>query len=122
MKIAVIEDGIGKYRKIESECEKRGIDTEILHDLESAIVYLRDSHDVDGIITDMQYPLRKGGDVKMAGNRLLEWLLQEKMEIPVLGNSHLDFDSEYPYFTKKMNGYFEEHIFQEFVSLIGGHD
>ena len=121
MKIVVIDDGIGKCRKIESECGKRGIETVILHDLKSAIEYLTDNP-VDGIITDMQYPLQKGGDVKRAGDLLLKLLFKQNKEIPVLGNSHLDFNSEYPYFTKKMNGYFEEYLFQEFVTLIEGHN
>ena len=95
----------------------------VFQDLESAHNSIKNDHShIDGIITDMRYPLQKGGEVKRAGNQLLDWLLEQKIKIPVLGNSHLEFDSEYPYYTEKMNGYFEEHIFQEFISLIGGHE
>lgn len=123
MTIMIIDDGIGKCRKIEAECGKRGIETKVFHDLESAQNCLKNNHShIDGIITDMRYPLQKGGKAERAGNQLLDWLLKQKIEIPVLGNSHLEFNSEYPYFKEKMNGYFEEHIFQKFVSLIGGHN
>ena len=122
MKIMVVDDGHERCRRIEEACKTMDIETVIFHQLMPAIEYLKFNH-VDGIITDRSYPLKEGEDEdKSAGIKLLNWLADRKKRIPVLGNSTMQFVSDYSYYKGKMDGYINMHIFYDFISSIGNHN
>lgn len=91
--ILLIEDNIYKAIDIERTLEDCGV-TNItrvgFH--EEALEKLEVSFDL--IITDMQYPLQRGGDCDLeAGFKLIEYLKEKELTIPVVICSTSNYES-----------------------------
>ena len=91
--ILLIEDNIYKAIDIERALEECGV-TNITRVgfLEEALERLEVSFDL--IITDMQYPLQCGGDCDLeAGFKLIEYLKENELAIPVVICSTNNYES-----------------------------
>lgn len=118
MRLLIVEDERAKSLPIEKVAKAIGIETVTVCNLSAAIRFL-DNEKADGIITDKSYPIEEGeSKVVTAGIQLLEWLHDHEKKIPVLGNSMSQFSTEYPFYRGKMNGFFSENIFLDFISKI----
>lgn len=119
MKIMIVDDSPHRCRRVEEALEKMGVKCITFSSLLPAIQFLKVNH-VDGIITDMKYPMhdKSSSELKGAGNLLLKWLILQKKKIPVLGNSYCKFDMSYPYYRGQMPGYCHWEILKEYVSSI----
>ncbi len=120
MTIMIIDDSPHRCRRVEEALETIGVECITFSSLLPGIRFLK-MNDVDGIVTDMQYPIsdKPNSDVKEAGKILLKWLVFQKKEIPVLGNSHCQFNTSYPYYKGQLPGYYQDWqlgILKEFVS------
>ena len=118
MRILIVEDNRTKSLPIEEATKAIGMEAVNCFNLSSAIDFLK-NNTVDGIVTDKSYPINEGEkENSTAGIQLLEWLNDHKKKIPVLGNSMSQFSTEYPFYKGKMNGFFSEDIFLDFISKI----
>lgn len=125
VRIIVIDDDSNKIRYVEEGAKKLGIEVVAFRALVPAIEFLGRKR-VDGIVTDMAFPVYQNNPESFqdnAGKLLLEWLIHEKQEIPVLGYSiaMLNFRTEYPYYEGEMTAYFRMDLFYNFVSSIRDH-
>lgn len=97
LKVLVVEDNLTKYGDIKSALEKCKIQNiESAFNMEEAfgIIYQYNEKNspFDLIITDMQYPLSEYGSiVDDAGERLIERLKKESIDIPVIVCSSLRY-------------------------------
>lgn len=126
MTILIIDDTPKKIEFVERAARKLEVSYIAFMALTPAIEYLKHNH-VDGIITDMEFPLREeepNSFESQARNFLLRWLVCKKKQIPVLGNSIQEFNVEinYPFYKGRMPGVFVWDTFQTFISTIKGHD
>ena len=119
MTIVIIDDSPYRCRRVEESLETMGIKCITFYSLKPAVDFIK-WNQVDGIITDMNYPINENSnsEVKGAGNLLLKWLILQKKNIPVLGNSFCQFNTDYPYYRGKMPGYCHLGVLAEFVSSI----
>ncbi|MCI8469996.1 MAG: hypothetical protein HFJ35_00530 [Clostridia bacterium] len=117
MKFVMIDDSLYRCRRVEEELEKLGVECVTFHSLLPAIKFLK-NNEIDGIITDMKYPIKEKGKEKMSGNLLLKWLILQKKQIPVLGNSYCSFSVQYEQYKGKMPGYCHMWILKEFIASI----
>lgn len=84
--ILLIEDNIYKAIDIERALEACGMkNIARVGFQEDALEKIEDSKSFDLIITDMQYPLFRGGDTdNEAGFKLIEYLKEKMLDIPVV--------------------------------------
>ncbi len=133
MIILIIDDELNKIYKIVEEAERMGIECIGFQTLEPTLKFLETGEiegtgeriEIDGIITDMQYPIHEGicsEEDNYAGKYLIKWLIENKKEIPVLGNSicFKDFKTDYPHYEGMMPGLFNSQKFESFISVLKG--
>lgn len=126
IRLVVIDDNDNKIQYVEEGAKKLGVEVVAFRELVPAIEFLQRKR-VDGIVTDMEYPVYPNNPEsfqKNAGELLLKWLVHEEQKIPVLMNSTaiLNFKTEYAYYKGAMPGYFRPDLFYNFVASIKDHD
>ena len=99
-KALILDDNIYKTIAIQRALEYCGIsDIKTVSNQKTGMKYLYQCREndtpVELIVTDMQYPLEAGADVDSeAGFKLVERLVEEGIEIPVIICSSLNFKDE----------------------------
>ncbi len=123
LRLLVIDDNECKILKVEEGAKILGMEIIAFQVLELAVKFLQEEN-VDGIITDMDFPIYEGKKTlcePLAGRMLLDWLTEEGKEIPVLVNSTTfsSIKTDYKYcYEENMPGFFRMDIFERFVSSI----
>ena len=108
MRILIVDDSGRKVMWIKEFLEERNIQYEHSLYLTDAFekIFIK-NEEYNGIILDMQFPIYKNSQAKgRSGEILLRELTNKNLQIPVLGNSLIDFsDTEYAYFHSQINGF-----------------
>ena len=123
LNVLVVDDNPIRLSRVEDVLKELEVEEVYkCSDLESAIELL-EKKEIKGIVTDMQFPISKdSSEVKdRAGICLIEWLQEKEKVIPVLGNSHCEFPTEYPAYKGRMLGFVDFPIIEKFISSIKGH-
>lgn len=122
MRLLIVEDSKIKIEWIRDILKEKNIKYDEITYLNGAYVKILDSPDVyDGIILDMQFPLYQDGEIEgSAGEKLLKRLKNKKINIPVLGNSSIEFPSltEYPCLRGNTYGVFEPKVLNDFLESL----
>lgn len=107
MRILILDDLDNKCTWIKEILEQQNIEHEqILYLKEAYQKILKETY--NGIILDMQFPIQRGSKkAGRAGEIFLKILKSRNIQIPVLGNSTINFPSpeEYPFLKGKLEGY-----------------
>ena len=122
MMILIVDDSKIKNEWIRDVLEDKNIKYDEITYLNEAYVKILDNPNVyDGIILDMQFPLYKDGVIETrAGEKLLKRLKHRKINIPVLGNSTIDFPSstEYPFLKGNTCGICDPKVLNDFLESL----
>lgn len=119
IKILIVEDGLFRRKRLEETLKFLGVKYISVDTLEEAKSILKSDETVNGIVTDMSFPINTNEDANdRAGDRLLDWLKENKVEIPVLGISTCGFSVDYPQIKGQMPGCVEPFILKKFISSI----
>lgn len=122
MRILIVDDSERKITWIKDFFKESNIQYE--HSL-----YLTDAYEkifiknkeYNGIILDMQFPIYKNSEAKgRSGEIFLKELTNKNLQIPVLGNSIIDFsNTEYSYFYGQINGFINRYqVLDNFLKQI----
>ncbi len=117
--ILIMDDSPTKVWRVEKVAKQWGFEVKVVGALETAKEYLKENQ-VTAIVADGSCYLNEGKEprlVSRAGEKLMEWLQEQKREIPVLGYSLSNFRTDYPYYHGQMI-IFDKNIFQEFISSL----
>lgn len=122
MRLLIVEDSKIKIEWIRDILKEKNIEYDEITYLNGACLKILDEPKVyDGIILDMQFPIYKNGEIdERAGEKLLKRLKHRKINIPVLGNSSIDFQSltEYPCLRGNTYGVFEPKVLNNFLESL----
>lgn len=122
MRILIIDDSENKILWIKEFLQERKIKHEqsiYLNDAYEKI--FRKSEEYNGIILDMQFPIEKDSLIKVkSGELLLKELKDKNLQIPVLGNSMIDFkDIGYKSFYGQISGFINKYqVLDNFLKQI----
>lgn len=119
MRILIVDDSKNKNEWIREILEKEDIQYDEITYMNGAYSKILNSPDLyNGIILDMQFPLMTDTPVdgKM-GEKFLKRLKNRKMNIPVLGNSSMEFpdSTEYQFLKGNTYGYYNPKVLKEFL-------
>lgn len=123
MRILIIDDSTIKIKWIQEMLEEKNIHYDQIKYLSVAYKQILDSPEMyDGIILDMQFPMYT--DSSQVKDRAGEWLLKrldhKNINIPVLGNSTMEFrDAEkYPFLKGNTHGFYNPRALIDFLESL----
>ena len=119
MRILIIDDAKNKNRWIHVILKEKEIEYDEVTTMNAAYSKIVNNPELyQGIILDMQFPQMEGyePDGKM-GEKLLKRLKNRKINIPILGNSTIEFPSatEYPILKGNTHGYYNPGVLNNFL-------
>lgn len=123
LRILIVDDNKNKNRWIRDILDKEKIQCIEDRDFMNAVSRIKyDSYLYDGIILDMKF-LKRITDSKAEGRmgeKFLEFLKENNFDIPVLGNSTVEFRNaaEYPFFKGNTYGYCNPKILNQFLESL----
>lgn len=110
MRILIVDDSKNKNKWIREFLEAQNIQyDEVLYMNEAYLKITENPTLYNGIILDMQFALMKGNPIDgRMGEKLLKRLKHRNINIPVLGNSSIEFpySTEYPFLKGNTYGVF----------------
>lgn len=123
LRILIVDDNKNKNRWIRDILDKRVIQyKEIGNFMQASSEIKNNSNLYDGIILDMRFPNRMTDfDIEdRAGDKFLDFLNLEKINIPVLGNTMVEFRkaTEYELFKGSTYGFWNPKILNEFLESL----
>lgn len=122
MRILIVDDSKTKNEWIRDGLDGKGIQYDEIKYRHEALTKIHENPDLyAGIILDMQFPLYQGCPInQIMGEKFLKRLKSRGYNIPVLGNSTLEFPSsdEYPFLRGNTNGEFNPQVLNEFLNSL----
>ena len=122
MRILIVDDSKNKNEWIREILEKENIQYDEIAYMNGAYSKILNSPDLyNGIILDMQFPLMEDTQVDgRMGEKLLKRLKNRKINIPVLGNSTIEFpdSTEYPFLKGNTQGFYNPGVLDKFLKSL----
>ena len=122
MRILIVDDSTMKNEWIRRILNKENVQYDEITYFNGASRMIFDNPEsYNGIILDMQFPILLDGGVETrTGETLLKKLKHKGVNIPVLGNSTMEFrDAEkYPFFKGNTYGFHNSEVLNQFLEII----
>lgn len=122
MRILIVDDSKNKNEWIKGILEEKNIQYDEITYMNGAYMQILNNPNLyDGIILDMQFPLMADTQIDgRMGEKLLERLKNRKINIPVLGNSTIEFLnlSKYSFLEGNTHGFFNPGILNNFLEKL----
>ena len=119
MRILIVDDSKNKNKWIREILKRENIQYDEITYMNEAYNRIVDNPNLyNGIILDMQFSLMSDTAIEgRMGEKLLRKLKHREINIPVLGNSTMEFPpvSEYPFLKGNTYGYYNPQILNDFL-------
>ena len=119
MRILIVDDSKNKNEWIRDILEAENIRYDEVSYMNGAYSKILNSPDLyNGIILDMQFPLMADSPIDgRMGEKLLKRLKHRNINIPVLGNSTMQFpdSTQYPFLRGNTYGFYNPVVLDEFL-------